>query len=143
MRRYQTLKFTHFEGLDNLWKILFLLVSLSALEGKVPDSGVTLACEDDQRQGKKCNIRSLKPKERAKWHNNFQEIGPLLFNVLPISIRNMKWCSIDEFKEKLDSFLTLVPDKPKVGGMMPLNSEQSNSLLYQTKRMRGVWKDDI
>ena len=87
------------------------------LEVKVPDSGVTLACEDDERQGRTCKIRSLKAKERTKSHISFQEIGPLLFNVLPRSIRNLKGSSIDEFKEKLDSFLTLVPDEPKVGGV--------------------------
>ena len=31
MRRYPTLKFTHFEGRDNFWKQLFLLVTYSAL----------------------------------------------------------------------------------------------------------------
>ena len=122
------------------YKIIYVW---KTLEGKVPDSGVTLACEDDQRQGRKCMIKSLKPKERTKRHGSFQEIGPLLFNVLPGSIRNMKGCSIDDFKEKLDTFLTLVPDEPKVRGLMPLNSEQSNSLLHQIKRRRGIWKDDI
>ena len=46
-------------------------------------------------------------------------------------------CSIDDFKEKLDQFLTEVP------GLMPLNVDQSNSLLYQIKRRRSKWKDDI
>ena len=122
------------------YKIIYVW---KTLEGKVPDSGVTLACEDDERQGRKCKIRSLKAKERTKRRNSFQEIGPLLFNVLPRSIRNLKGCSIEVFKEKLDSFLTLVPDEPKVGGLMPLNSEQSNSLLDQIKRRRGIWKDDL
>ena len=107
------------------------------LENKVPDSGVTLACEDEDRQGRKCAIRSLKPKERKKRQESFQEAGPLLFNAMPKSIRNLTGCSVDDFKEKLDLFLMGIPDEPKMGDLMPLNAEQSNSLLFQVKRRRS------
>ena len=43
MRRYPTLKFTHFEGLDILWKQLFLLVPHSAVE-RWNDMFMNLTC---------------------------------------------------------------------------------------------------
>ena len=47
-------------------------------------------------------------------NQSFQVAGPRLFNCLPKYLRNTKNCSIEEFKEKLDAFLTRVPDEPKV-----------------------------
>ena len=47
------------------------------------------------------------------WKNHsFQTNGPVLFNLLPKAIRNMKKCTEEEFKEKLDTYLQKVPDKP-------------------------------
>ena len=40
MIKYPTLKFTHFEGLDNLWRQLFLLVPLSALMARVTSGSI-------------------------------------------------------------------------------------------------------
>ena len=59
---------------------------------------------------------------------------------MPKCIRSMKNCSPDEFKEKLDNYLTEVPDEPKVSGLMPPNFQQSNRLLYQgAKRGEKSW----
>ena len=45
--------------------------------------------------------------------------GPRLFNSLPKSIRDTTRVSVLEFKEKLDQFLALLPDQPKVGDLVP------------------------
>ena len=50
----------------------------------------------------------------------------------------MKRIGFEEFKEKLDLFLSTVPDEPKIGGAMPLNCEKSNSVIHQVER--GEWK---
>ena len=100
---------------------------------------VTLAPEDE-RKGRVCNIPPLKPKERTKREESFQVSGPRLFNCMPQHLRNMRNCPQDEFKEKLDEFLNQVPDEPKIGGLMPLNFHQSNSLLHQVER-RGERTD--
>ena len=44
---------------------------------------------------------------------------------------------VEEFKEKLDLFLSSLPDEPKIGGAIPLNSEKSNSIIHQVSR--GEW----
>ena len=85
-----------------------------------------------------CKVPALKPNERKKREDSFQIAGPKLFNCLPKSIRNLKRIGVEEFKEKLDLFLSTVPDEPKIGGAMPLNCEKSNSVIHQVKR--GEWK---
>ena len=109
-----------------VWKIL---------EGLVPEAGVTLAPEDE-RKGRLCQIPSLKPKERKKREYSFQVTGPRLFNSLPKYLRGIKKCSVEEFKEKLDELLGRVPDEPKIGGLMPMNFQQSNSIIHQLPKRR-------
>ena len=69
---------------------------------------------------------------------SFQIHGPRLFNMLPKSIRGLKKCGIDEFKEKFDSFLAKIPDQPKIGDLTPeamtlFTLKPSNSLLDQIR----------
>ena len=40
--------------------------------------------------------------------------GAKLFNCLPKALRNSTNCSLLEFKSKLDSFLSGIPDEPRV-----------------------------
>ena len=50
---------------------------------------------------------------------SFQMSGPKLFNKLPIALRDLTKCGLDEFKKQLDQFLTFVPDQPKCSGLTP------------------------
>ena len=93
------------------YKIIYVW---KTLEGLVPESGVTLAREDE-RKGRVCQIHALKPKERMKTESSFQVLGPMLFNCLPKSLRYIKKVGPDEFKEKLDEYLSQVPDEPNIG----------------------------
>ena len=54
---------------------------------------------------------SLKPKERKKRESSFQVAGQNLFNALPKNIRNITRCGAEDFKLKLDAFLSKVPDE--------------------------------
>ena len=104
------------------------------LEKIVPDTNITLANDETSRVGRMCKVPALKSKERKKREISFQIAGPKLFNCLPKAIRNLKNIGVEEFKEKLDLFLSTVPDEPKISGAMPLNCEKSNSLLHQVAR---------
>ena len=104
------------------------------VESIVPDSGIYLATGIKDRLGRKCKIPTLRPKERVKRENSFQVAGPNLFNAIPKYIRNITSCGVDEFKLKLDEYLSTIPDEPKIGGLMPRNSMQSNSILHQVER---------
>ena len=52
-----------------------------------------------------------------------------LFNTLPKNLRDLKKCSVDEFKCKLDTFLHGIPDEPQIVGMTQFRRKDSNSLL--------------
>jgi ribonuclease P/MRP protein subunit RPP40 len=55
--------------------------------------------------------------------------GCKLFNMLPVSIRNMKGTTLDSFKWELDKFLSTVPDQPTLACRQ--RSAENNSLLHQ------------
>ena len=100
----------------------------------VPDSGIEKASEINDRLGRKCKIPSLKPKERMKRESSFQVAGPKVFDAIPKNVRNITSCGAEDFKLKLDAFLSKLPDEPKIGGLISLNAMQSNSILYQVER---------
>ena len=128
--RLKNLKMNSVQRRIERYKIIYVW---KTLENIVPDNGVTLAPEDE-RKGRTCKIATLKPKERTKRDESFQVSGPRLFNSLPKYLRDVTKCAQDEFKKKLDEYLTRVPDEPKIGGLMPQNFQQSNSLLHQVSR---------
>ena len=59
--------------------------------------------------------------------------GALLFNLLPIGLRNENCGDFDLFKNHLDLFLSEVPDQPTVSGLV--RAAKSNSLLDQVPLM--------
>jgi hypothetical protein len=65
---------------------------------------------------------------------------------MPKEIKNLKKIGVEDFKIKLDEFLTHIPDQPKVAGMTPscVNTlaEPSNSLLdwLPALRREASWK---
>ena len=69
----------------------------------------------------------------------FQVNGPKLFNSLPVKLRNMTKCSLEDFKAALDNYLAKVPDEPSVSGLTPggctPEARASNSILDQAKRI--------
>ena len=56
-------------------------------------------------------------------------IGSRLFNLIPDPIRNMKGCTVDQFKASLDTFLATVPDQPTMEGTS--RAAETNSLIHQ------------
>ena len=73
-------------------------------------------------------------------NQSFQVSGPRLFNSMPKAIRNMKKCSLEDFKVTLDSFLKTVPDEPKTEALTPratnqLSGKQTNSLIFQVVKV--------
>ena len=76
---------------------------------------------------------------------SFQKAGPMLFNSLPRSLRYISNTPTEEFKEKLDKFLTNLPDQPVIGELVPeicnqITARPSNSLrdvILHQKRIYG------
>ena len=55
--------------------------------------------------------------------------GCKLFNLLPVTIRNMESTTVDCFKRALDIFLSTVPDQTTIVGVG--GSAETNSFLHQ------------
>ena len=121
-----------------VWKILEKLAPNCGVS-KIEDSEIT-------RLGRRLYVlkvngstRTNKLKEQA-----FQINGAKLFNILPSWLRNQSINSKqsnlcvqgpEDFKAKLDQYLSSIPDQPRIDGLSP--GVENNSLLQQCKRGQG------
>ena len=115
-----------------------MIYSWKVLEDLVPNPGLE-ECHSSLR-GRELRLPSLKGSERIRSirESSFQVHGPKLFNSLPKYLRDMTKCDVTEFKEKLDVFLSKIPDEPKIGTLYPACCDQvtnrpSNSLVDQIR----------
>ena len=99
-----------------------------------------------ERAGRKCSIPKINSKTRQSVttlrKQSFQVHGPQLFNCMPAFIRNKSKCSVQEFKEALDQYITQIPDQQKVGWLIPsacdmFNSSPSSSLVDQVREFQA------
>ena len=105
-------------------------------KGLVPNCGVIFT--ETEEKGVQVTIRPLKPFARELRKTSFQESGAILFNCIPKDLRSMKNVDLDQFKDKLDCFLTNIPDQPKIDGLLPVSLDptsvmHSNSLPHQVR----------
>ena len=96
-----------------------------------------------KRRGRLFIIPSLKGPRCVKRlkEQSFQVHGPKLFNCLPQTLRNITKVSVEEFKEKLDEYLSSIPDEPNVDGLTPgacdiFTAKPSNSIIDQSRTIR-------
>ena len=126
----------------NMWIILW---------GLVPNPGVKWATESDiGRHYITVTIPTLKGKASVKTlrEQSFQVTGPSLFNCVPKDIRNMRKCWLEDFKLRLDFFLTKEPDEPKGEGLIqgatnPFTGRCTNSLVDQVARRVSSWNSNM
>ena len=112
-------------------------------ESQVPNPGVETSAQINK--GRMVKIPALCPRSsarvRALREASLNVHGARLFNSLPQHIRDASKCDILEFKEKLDLFLSKIPDQPKIGNLIPACCDQntlapSNSLVDQIRLHR-------
>ena len=116
------------------WKII---------EGLVPNCGINYHM--NARNGRICDVPNIKTSASQRIQTlkekSFTVNGPQLFNSLPTNIRNMTNCTVEDFKIKLDMFLSYVPDQPKTESLTPeainqYTMKQSNSIIDQIRTIR-------
>ena len=95
---------------------------------------------DNEENVSFCNKRASTAVLTLK-EQTFQVNGPRLFNSLPTFLRNMTKCPLEEFKMKLDNYLSRIPDEPSVDGLTPAGCTSkagpSNWILDQVRRLPG------
>ena len=90
------------------------------------------------RLGLLCRIPPLKSRASSRLKTlkdrSFSVIGPKLFNCAPAEVRNLEK-SFDCFKNKVDKWLSGIPDRPCLNNYDPQNV-QSNSIISQIRNMQ-------
>ena len=61
--------------------------------------------------------------------------GPRLYNSLPKYLRDIESVETEKFKFKLDKFLEIIPDQPKMPNYV--TASESNSILDQLTHLRA------
>ena len=135
--RLKTLKMNSQQRRFERYRILY---TWKVLEGLVPNPGLEQC--DPGRGGRQVKIPRLNNRSSARTKSlreaSFQVHGPRLFNCLPEHVRKVTNCDLKVFKEKLDTFLSRIPDEPKIGSLIPACCDQvtgapSNSLVDQVR----------
>ena len=114
-----------------------IIYTWKILEGQVPpisvreDGGIKKLCSP--RNGITCGIPPLpkSPQISKLREASLNHHGARLFNVLPKQIRNLTNCSVNQFKNSLDTVLNNIPDLPLVRGYTAARSTESNSIVHQ------------
>ena len=122
-----------------------IIYTWKILEERVPNCGLEENMTRTDQRGRMVKIPKLNTKApkgvQTLRESSFQVSGPALFNKIPRKIRDMKRCSIEDFKEKLDQFLSTVPDEPRCPGLTPSavtpGGAPTNSLLYTIRTGAG------
>ena len=97
----------------------------------VPNMGIKIEHGTSHRLGIKLHVPKCNYKKKL---DSLSVRGPEVWNALPKEIRNLE-CSMDTFKQKLDDYLNMIPDVPRIdsGTMMVSNNlkEQISNWKWQ------------
>ena len=79
--------------------------------------------DENTVRGRMCTIPALvktsSQSVKTLREQTLQVNGCKLFNILPYEVKNMKNCDVISFKDKLDVFLTNIPDNPVIEDLTP------------------------
>ena len=132
--RLHALKLNSLERRRERYMIIYTWKILNGLAPNIEGRNKIMA-EDRLRRGLVCKDPFLHPRDtrfRTLKENSFVVKGPRLFNKLPNEIREgCLGISLDAFKNKVDTFLATIPDKPKLPGAEYSQQADTNSILNQ------------
>ena len=138
---WQRLKYLRIYSQNRRLERYRIIYTWKILENLVPNCGLEFSVSE--RRGRCVNVPTLKGSKRIQnlREQSFQVHGPKLFNCLPHTIRNITRVSVEDFKEKLDQYLSTIPDEPNVDGLTPgtcdlYTAKPSNSIIDQSRGIR-------
>ena len=111
-----------------------IIYTRKCITGSVPNIGISVRRDSKDRNGTKLEI-PLSKETSSMRRNSIHIRGPELFNSLPSFLRDLT-ISQDSFKCKLDEYLTMIPDIPRLG--IELRSLHSNRLDHVIRQWE--WK---
>ena len=119
-----------------------ILYTFKIIFSMVPNPGIKW-CNTNTRRGRLVNVQKVNPglcrAGSTLKFNSFIFVCARLYNCLPKDIRNFDatGCnSMAQLKGKLDGFLRLVPDEPRLDGYAGFSKSNSNSISHQVLCMQ-------
>ena len=120
-----------------------------SVNGFVPSLGLGSNNKSTGRSGPTLNIEAIRGKvlsaKTLKAHS-LKNHETAIFNMLPIDLKTFDG-TVNQFKNKLDRFLTLFPDRPHMDGQITgatnLEGDPSNSLKDWLRVLDWVWEDIV
>ena len=98
----------------------------------VPNIGTRVRNGEDHINGLTLNTLPKKGQSKMR-EQSFQVRGSDIYNCLPEDLRSLD-VNMDTYKEKLDAFLSLLLDKPRIGEG---SKSQSNNLMKSLSSLTG------
>ena len=109
-----------------------LIFIWKAAMGLIDGYGMTFIGEHSRR-GRQCSVadivRDSPAGVRRAREGSISVKGAKIFNLLPSDLRNFESDKVDQFKRKLDDFLSAVPDQPSIPEEG--RAAETNCLLHQ------------
>ena len=109
-----------------------VLYTWKILEGIVPNTSSTngITAQNHARFGRLCHVPFVRRSPYQGLRNaSFNVRAPMLFNCIPREVRDMKNCTKEEFKGKLNAHLKNIPDEPLIPGYVAYRRAETNSIL--------------
>ena len=95
--------------------------------GQVPNCNITIRRDASQRNGATMTVPTLKGMSKLR-KDSFVVRGPQVFNSILSNLRDMD-ISTDTFKAKLDEFLSLIPDCPRIDAGTRLHTNELDTVI--------------
>ena len=131
---WERLKILKIQSIKRRREQFIIIYVYKILKNLVPNPGI--AFKPTERNGTVAIIplfpTTIPNSIRQKKYNSFNFIGPKLFNILPRELRDFSTTGNDivlPFKNKLDLFLSNIPDQPTIQGIS--RAANSNSVIDQ------------
>jgi len=103
-----------------------IIYAYKVIHNQVPDTG--LIKNQNERLGLMLKVTTTRHTSTPRYHS-FNMSATRLWNILPYSLRNLPFTSVDKFKRHLDNFLETIPDEPQIPSLKRQCRTNSNSIL--------------
>ena len=101
------------------------------LQGKVPECGINIRRDEKSRNGLMLEVPTKKNQHKLRTQS-FQVRGPEIFNCLPPFLREIELCK-DTYKQKLDNYLSLLDDIPRISAGSKLHSNNLDTVIMDCR----------
>ena len=135
---YQRLKLLKIYSCERRRDRYALLYIFKILQRRVPNPG--LSYKWSGRRGKVLKsppvLSSRASRASTLQHYSFTHRASRMFNALPQTLRNLPdTTSMESIKQRVDAYLQLIPDEPRIPGYHPTNSSASNRIEDQIQAL--------